>query len=312
MAQAPVVVVDDFDAAFEEAAKAGEKTLTEAPDNEESPPKEPAKEPAKDDGAALPKDPAKEPAKEEVVAPVKTTAEVVAEALAAVETRAAAKAAKDAETAAAAKVAKDAADAAAALEAPYVMTADETAALEKMQKEFPNEFVAMQARLKQESQVMNAALARSIKDGMTRIAELEQKLKPVAETVQSTQEDAHFAAIKGVHADYDDVVKLLPAWIAKLPAHRAIGAQAVYDKGDAASVIALFDDYKKETNIVTPAAPAPVEKPAAGAKPAPKKPTVEEIESGAPVASRRSAPSVKGEPDKNDYDGAWAEATKDE
>lgn len=313
MAEAVVVEKDPFDAAFEEAVNASELVVKSAGDAEAG-----AVPPKKEENSVVVKPVEGEeisPKKEDPFVLEKTATELAVEAITkaqeVAQAKAATKAAEDAATVAATKAAEDAAAAAAAREAPYMPDDAEKLAMEKFEKEFPNEYKAMQARLKQERQSVSAEIYKQVQTAFAKIADVEKGIKPLADTVETQAYNEHFAAIKGAHADYDAVVKDLPAWIETLPQHRQIGAQAVYKQGNAQAVIDLVADYKTAKGIIAPVVEIPPKK--EEPKPAPKKgPTAEEVAAGTPVMSKRTAPSVKGAPDKEDFDGAWAEATKDE
>jgi hypothetical protein len=126
-------------------------------------------------------------------------------------------------------------------------------------------------------------------------------VNPLAASVAANNAERHEAAIRAAHPDADEVVPLVGEWIKKQPAYLQAAYQKVYDDGSTKEVNDLFTRFKTETGYKVP-----VVKPVVPAKPGP---TAEEIASGAPVGTRRSAPNPKGGVDKDDYDAAFDEAT---
>jgi hypothetical protein len=181
--------------------------------------------------------------------------------------------------------------------APYTPTAEETAAMEQFKKDFPNEAVAIEARLKSVDRDLNARIHKAVQNMLTHV---DGRLDPVEATVTETALERHATAIHTAHPDYDVVIAKVPDWIKTLPAYARTGAQAVYDRGTTQEVIELVASYKQAAGVVAPAAPAPVAKPA---KPAPAG-----ADDLAPVSSQRAAVLPRGTPDPNDYAGAFAEA----
>lgn len=311
--------VDDFEKAFEEAVKgdpvevappAGdEKVETPAP-VEKPDPDEKVETPA---GGEKPEKTAEEIAAEEAAAKAaadaakaaeETAARIKAEATARVEAETAARAEVDrkaTETAAAAAAAQAAKDAADAKLKPYEPSDAEKAAMATFEKEFPNEYTAMQARLKQQNQALTGemyqAIAGALKDIDARVdAKIAERMAPV-------ESDRHVATIAAAHKDYEEIVALMPEWIAKQPGFVRKRYQEVYDNGSAAEIVEMITTIKKDTGRLE-AAPPKDEKPVV------KKPSAEEIASGAPINTKRVAPSERGGPDANNYDAAWEEASK--
>lgn len=83
----------------------------------------------------------------------------------------------------------------------------------------------------------------------TLLTAVEQKLAPVARTVQLTEEDKHFAAIYEAHDDFDDIVagEELYEFIDSQPSYIQSGMRAVLDRGTAEEVIDLFSRFKEAT-----------------------------------------------------------------
>ncbi len=176
---------------------------------------------------------------------------------------------------------------------PYEPSEEEKAALAKMKVDFPGEYVAIEARLKSVDRDINARVYAAVKDVMQ---QMDGRLTPVEQTVNTTSLESHKAAIHAAHADFDAVVPKVAEWIKTQPAYLQPALQAVYDQGTTEDVIALVSDYKKAAGI-TAAPPTPTPKPAPAA-PA-------DAADLAPVGTKRAITGPKGAPDKLDYDGAW-------
>lgn len=320
-------VKDDFDAAFEEVAHQAERTPEEVKADEaaaaeaarkaaeaaRTPEQIAADAKAAEEAAAAAATETKKAEEEAAAAALanekpeekaareaaeKKAAEDVA-AAAATKASADAAAAEAARVAVAAKAAEETPEAKAAREAleasikPYEPTEEEKAALATFEKEFPNEFKAMQARLKGVDKDINARVYAAVQDVMKQVA---PRVAAVETMVGQSETQRHFAALHAAHPDYDAVIAKVPAWIDTLPSYARVGAKAVYDGGSTAEVAALVADYKKAAGVTSTVVADPVRKlPASDASDL------------APVTTRRTTTAQKGAPDKNDYNGAWTE-----
>ena len=182
--------------------------------------------------------------------------------------------------------------------APYAPSDDETKAMEQFKKEFPNEAMAIDARLKSVDRDINARIHKAVQQLFQHV---EGRLVPVEETVTKSALERHVDALHTAHADYDAVIAKVPAWIDTLPSYAQVGAKAVFEHGTTQEVIALVADYKKASGTAPASAPTPAPAPAPKAPP----PGADDL---TPVTSRRSAVVPNGTPDPNDYAGAFAEA----
>ena len=177
---------------------------------------------------------------------------------------------------------------------PYEPTEEEKQALAKMKEDFPNEYAAMETRLKSVDRDINARVHAAVVEAMKSV---DTRLAPVEQTVSITAFDAHMNALHTAHPDFDALVPKVKDWIGTQPEYVRPALQAVYDRGTTKDVISLFADYKKATgSVVTP----PPEVPSPAAKPA-------GADDLAPVSVKRAVTGPKGVPDKNDLEGAWAE-----
>lgn len=184
------------------------------------------------------------------------------------------------------------------LSKPYEPSAEEKAALEKFKIDFPNEYVAVEARLKGVDREIQRQVHAAVQATMEHVGKV---VTPLSEGFAEVEAERHATAVRVAHPDTDEVVPLVDAWIKTQPSYLQDAYKKVYDNGSTKEVIDLFTRFKTETGYKA-TKPAP--------KPAPKSgPTQEEIDSGAPVGGRRAAPNPKGgTPDMENYDGAFAEA----
>lgn len=232
------------------------------------------------------------------------------------------KATDDAAAQALADAKKKTDDAAALVEAaalaPYEFSEDEKKFLEKFKTDFPGEYAGMEARMKQMGQSTKAQIHAAVKEVEQR---MNAALVPLAAQTEEQARAAHTTAIYTAHADFNDVVVKLPEWIKTQPAYLQPTMQAVYDKGDTQSVIALVSDYKKAAGIVVApaagvtaatgktAAQIATETAAATAAAAAKAQAAVDAAGLLPVSSKSTIPAAQGGTDKNDFDAAFAEAS---
>ena len=181
---------------------------------------------------------------------------------------------------------------------PYKPSAEEEKALEKYRKDFPEESVAIDALLKSRDRTVNAQIYQAVQAVLKQVSGV---LGPVAASTQEMTRERHFATIRATHSDYDTVVGKIPDWIKKQPAYLQPAMQQAYDEGSAQDVVELVAGYKASMKPATPAPATP--KPAPAAKPS----DAADLE---PVGERRTAPGLRGAPDPNDFDGAFNEAAK--
>ena len=185
-----------------------------------------------------------------------------------------------------------------ALAKPYEPTAEETAALAVLKKEWPEQHAAIEARLKSSAHDVQRQVHAAVQEALKQVGAV---VNPLAASVAANDAERHETAIRAAHADADEVVPLVGEWIKKQPAYLQAAYQKVYDDGSTKEVIDLFTRFKTETGHKAPVVP-PVVPPKPG-------PTLDEIAAGAPVTTRRAAPNPKGgTPDKDDWDGAFDEA----
>jgi len=242
-------------------------------------------------------------ADEKVAAAVKTQEEATARATAEAKVRSDAeakvaaefKAKADAETKAAAEADRKAKTE--AMSKPYEPTAEDKAALDLLKKEWPEQYAAIEARLKSSAHDVQRQVHTAVQEALKQVGAV---VNPLAASVAADAAERHEAAIRAAHPDADEVVPLVGEWIKTQPMYLQTAYQKVYDDGSTKEVNDLFTRFKTETGykvpLVTPTIPA---------KPGP---TAEEIAAGAPVVTRRATPNPKGGPAMDDYDGAFAEA----
>lgn len=149
-----------------------------------------------------------------------------------------------------------------------------------------------------------------------KFAELEAKLNPTIETVQTVKNqydqdtvERHFSTIRSAHPDYEDYITdgSIKKWIDSKPAYLQRGMLEAYNQGSAPEVIELFADFKRENNIIpqNPLNPPPTEPPAPKVTENPR--TVARKEAITSVDTRPRAINPTVSP-KDDYEGAFDEA----
>lgn len=332
--------VDDFAAAFAEAAGEAEREITGAKSDpataadakqddaaktedktDDKTDDKTADDTSKTDPAAQKgpaesgADPAADAAKVAADAAAAAEAARVAEqnALATAAAERALQARQTADETAAAKAAeaeaKKVADAAAAaVLAPYEFSAEEKAAMEKMKAEFPNEYMALEARIKSVDKTVAAQVAK-VREEL--LKELKSSVEPVAAAQAQSVEQSHWTAIRTAHPDFQTVSAALPDWIAKQPRLLQPAYKHAYEQGDTATVIELMTAYKESTGTKPPAtddAAAAAKAEADAKKAADAKAAASAL---APVSAKRVQTSPAGTRDPNDYAGAWAEAAEE-
>lgn len=174
-----------------------------------------------------------------------------------------AKAAEEAK-AVADKAAADAKTAADAAPKPFEFSAEQKKAIEEFEKEWPD--IAIATKIQREEFVANEkiredTLKRDLMAGVQDILvkfgeELQRGLAPVVNTHLQSEKDKHFAAIRGAHKDYDEIIDLVPAWIKSQPDYMQEAMMNVYGDpeketgGTAVQVIHLLSHFKKDTGRV--------------------------------------------------------------
>jgi hypothetical protein len=189
----------------------------------------------------------------------------------------------------------------------YVPTDREKEQIEKFKTEFPDEFAAMQAQFKSTDRNINARVYAAVQ---TVLQQIHKDVAPLATQVQHTSLEQHVAKLKAAHADYDQVITKVPDWIKTQPAYLRPHMQAVYDEGDAQSVIELVTNYKDATKVVADPAKAAADAAKQAAADAAAAKAKSEAASLTPVGSKRTTTGTKGQADPNDFDGAFAEAAE--
>ena len=141
-------------------------------------------------------------------------------------------------------------------------------------------------------------------------SDLRSALAPVFETTQKLQVNAHLDSIRQAHPDLDTIKPELNEWINQQPEFVRPAYQQVAQKGSAAQVVELVNQFKQSTGK-TSAVP---EVPASSArqqpqqrKPAQKQPPAAAKKALAAAPSPSTA-EVPGSARSDDFDAAWEEA----
>jgi hypothetical protein len=178
------------------------------------------------------------------------------------------------------------------------------ASLAKFKTEWPDEYPAI------ERMVDARARALVTNEMNTLVADLNKVLAPITQSLGKSEVNAHMAAIRSAHPDFDAVVAPLKEWVAGQPALFRAPLEQVLTKGTAQEVIQLVGMYKEAKVPVgaapaTPASSAPQEQPAVPAPKAPVSPAALAATAAVPATNRTQQ---QGGTDPNDFEGAFAEA----
>jgi hypothetical protein len=122
------------------------------------------------------------------------------------------------------------------------------------------------------------------------------------------EQNSFRAFVLDKHKDFDAVKPGLTAWIDTQPPYLRDAFKRVHDEGTAEEVVDLVTRFKSMTGVKpevpNPSPQSPTPTPAPAATPTPPNPKAEAL---APVVTKRTTPTPKGE-DLTDFDGAFAEA----
>lgn len=187
-----------------------------------------------------------------------------------------------------------------------ILNEEDAKSIDKFSKEMGDEF------MKPFDAVMRRTILEFARPLAVRVIELEKQLTATSQTAthaSASVEDAHYAAILEAFPDSPEIVdkdqpQNIYKWIEDLPMKEAVQAQAILQKGNAKKVIELFGKYKE--SIGKPKTP---ETPNPGKKTAP--PSAETLRRAEAATAVKSGGSFipKTKADKNDFEGAFAEAT---
>lgn len=183
--------------------------------------------------------------------------------------------------------------------ADYAFTDDEKKHIAQWEKDFPTESVAVKAMFKQLDRVVTQRVYRGVNAVLERVY---ADFAPVAKGFTEQSEQQHFTAIRTAHSDFDAVLPEVEKWVDTHPKYLQTGMKQALTEGSAQDVIDVVGRYKKAVGKVDP--PAPPAKPAA--------PAVSQDDVNALAAvpgGRRPAPTTRTGVAKDDYDGAFDEAT---
>jgi len=190
------------------------------------------------------------------------------------------------------------------LQKPYVLTPEQQAAVDTMKRDYPTEYLAMEAQLAAVNKSVDARMAAAMSNFMKQMSGIVVPLKQQTEVLAN---ERHNNAVLAAHADRDIVAAKIPGWIETQPKFMQPELRRVYEQGDTASVIELISTYKKSVGVPSGGESAPAA--SAPAAPAVKKPAADAA-SLLPVAAKRPGSVPRGEPDKNDFDAAWRELSE--
>lgn len=189
--------------------------------------------------------------------------------------------------------------------APYEPSEEEKKALEVLKKEWPEQYTALEARLRSADQAAKKQIHESV---AAAVKELAPRLANVEQIAAEQAQAAHLAAIKVAHTDFDALVAKIPDWIKTQPALLQPTLEKAYAEGTTQQVIDLFTMYKTTAGTTTAGGESAAAIAAREAKEAAEKKAREEAAALAPVRSTRTVAGPAGTKDPNDFDGAFAEA----
>lgn len=317
-------VAADAKAAEEKAAADKAAADAKATEEKAAADKAAADKAAAADAAALAADPAAAKAAADAAADAAAKAEAdrvtkeAADKAAADAVKAAADAAKaTADAAAAAKAAADKAEADRKAAEPkfdkvFEPSAEEKAALEEFQKEWGKDVApGVAVLLKKQQHDLEQRFSKALFEVVQHFT---SAVQPIASSVQQSAEEKHFAAIRGVHADFDTVLPEVEKWVATQPSYLKTALEATLESGTATDVIDLMNRYKKEIGVSPDVDPGAIAKAAAAkvaadaaaaSKAAADAAAAAAAASLAPVKSSGAAPKPGAGVDKNNFSEAW-------
>lgn len=125
-------------------------------------------------------------------------------------------------------------------------------ALADFKKEWPTQEIAVNAILGKALKAQETALITKFEG---KLAAIEARISPLAETLQSSAAEKHITTITAAHPDAQTIMPEIEAWIAKQPDYLQAAYNNVLDNGSTAQVVKFLTDYKGATGKPAPAAP---------------------------------------------------------
>ncbi|WP_055128522.1 hypothetical protein [Pseudomonas mediterranea] len=182
------------------------------------------------------------------------------------------------------------------------LTDDDKKAIETFKSEWPTEHTAI-------NKLYDAKIKAELGNYKTQlIADLNVVLAPLYQSVGTVQANSHTGTIKAAHPDADAIAPAVVEWVKTQPSYSQVGMMEVLQKGNAAQVVELLNDYKKTLAPpgAAPVTPAPVvENKGPATKKAGVDPAAVAALAAVPAAQR---PTPAARPSDNDFDAAFDEA----
>lgn len=170
------------------------------------------------------------------------------------------------------------------------------AALKQLTEDFGEDFVRMVSAVV--AKTATEIAGKKVSEGVQKVSD---EVKQITSQISDANEQKHFEAIATAVPDFFDLVKS-PGFQTYLESAND-DIKSVASKGTTKQVIAMMKDYKTASE---PAAPKP-----AAAKPAVKQAAKEDPAMSAAEGVRSGATRLPEQPaQKDDFEGAWAEASK--
>ena len=191
---------------------------------------------------------------------------------------------------------------------PKKEPAVESRALKEFTEEFP-EFV----------DPINELINSRVNAALDEVNSLvDKRVTPLAQQVESTGTSSHFDAIAAAHPDWETIVNGadFALWQASLSPYARSAVEHTIASGTATEIIAMFDEFKQgQGKTKTPTTPKA--KPVTHASTPATQSNIDDIVAKAVKAalavpaSRNSTPKSPRVIDKDDFDAAFDEATRD-
>lgn len=130
---------------------------------------------------------------------------------------------------------------------------------------------------------------------------IKQSVDPIQQSAREAASRGHWSAIKSAHNDFDDLKSELRPWAESLPYADAVKYLHAIQKGNSQEVIEMIDAYKSSRSTDQPPADPPDNSQSNKRQ--------QQLDANSGARSRGGGrPAAKA--DKDDYDGAWEEATR--
>lgn len=177
-----------------------------------------------------------------------------------------------------------------------VYTEDEQAKVDEFKAEWPDVAEGIELLMKDYRQKIMQEMSQQI----------EPMVSPAVQFAQQTQADQHVQQLEAAHPDYATIYNDIVGWVDGQPEYLKNAYTQVAQNGSTQEVIDLISRFKAETGKAQPEKPQPKAEKRDRTLPDEAKKAAASL---GVVNSQRSA-QAKAE-DPNDFEGAWADATRE-